>query len=110
MADFNVLKKLNIKSIGRTAPFARARDTRGCVDEKSFEKLKIGIDKWVRMLYNVYCEVRTMTLEEVLEKLLCGWEDTNACEIFKQIPNRMGKCDGDCVNCIKIMLDKSKKV
>ena len=51
-----------------------------------------------------------MTLEEVLERLLCGWEDTNACEIFKQIPNRMGKCDGDCVNCIKIMVDKSKKV
>lgn len=51
-----------------------------------------------------------MTLEKVLEKLLRGWEDTCACEIFKEIPNCMGECDGDCVNCIKIMLDKSKKV
>ena len=36
--------------------FARARDTRGCVDEKSFEKLKKVLDKWGKMVYNVSCQ------------------------------------------------------
>lgn len=46
-------------------------------------------------------------LDKVLETLLSGWEDTTACEIFSEIPDRMGHCDGNCVKCIKIMLDKS---
>ena len=41
---------------------ARARDTRGCVDGKSFENLKLSIDKWGKMVYNVYSEVRKMPI------------------------------------------------
>lgn len=46
-------------------------------------------------------------LDKVLGTLLSGWEDTTACEIFNEIPDRMGYCDGNCVQCIKTMLDKS---
>lgn len=46
-------------------------------------------------------------LDKVLATLLSGWEDTAACEIFGEIPDHMGHCDGNCVQCIKIMLDKS---
>lgn len=52
-------------------------------------------------------------LDKVLATLLSGWEGATACEIFSEIPDRMdhgnGKdhCDGNCIKCIKIMLDNS---
>lgn len=46
-------------------------------------------------------------LDKVLGTLLSGWEDATACEIFSEIPNRMDHCDGNCVQCMKTMINNS---